>query len=76
MTKLTPVKSTFFVLKSSPEAFILPLYFIKSSTLGGGRIPPPRHSPTRELSSLVNLCLHIVLYLATPLPSADNLNNF
>ena len=72
MTKLTPVNSTFFVLKSSPEAFILPLPL----PWEGGVCPVPDPPPTRELCSLVNLCLHIVLYLATPLPSADNLNNF
>ena len=41
MTKLTPKVSTYFVFKSSPEAFISPLFFKNSFTLE----PPPRPSP-------------------------------
>ena len=40
MTKSTPDVSTCFVFKSSPEAFISPLFFKNSFTLGGGNGPP------------------------------------
>ena len=36
MTKSTPDVSTCSVFKSSPEAFISPLFFKNSFTLGGG----------------------------------------
>ena len=45
MTKSTRDVSTCFVFKSSPEAFISPLFFKKPFTLGGGQCPPPRPSP-------------------------------
>ena len=45
MTKLTPNVSTCLVFKSYPEAFISPLFFKNSITLGGGQCPPPRPSP-------------------------------
>ena len=41
MTKSTPDVSSFFVFKSSPEAFISPLFFKNYFTLGGGGAMPP-----------------------------------
>ena len=46
MTKSTPDVSSCFVFKSSPEAFISPIFFKNYFTLGGGgQCPPPRLSP-------------------------------
>ena len=42
MTKSTPDVSTCSVFKSSPEAFISPLFFKNSFTLGGGGGNAPR----------------------------------
>ena len=45
MTKSTPDVLTCSVFKSSPEAFILPLFFKNSFTLGGGQYHHPIPSP-------------------------------
>ena len=52
MTISTPDVSTYSVFKSSPEAFISPLFFKNSFTLGGGQYHPPIPSPVRERCSL------------------------
>ena len=44
MTKSTPDVSTCSVFKSSPEAFISPLFFKNSFTLGGGGGNAPSHN--------------------------------
>ena len=60
MTRSTPDVSTCSVFKSSPEAFISPLFFKNSFTLGGGG----------GQLSLTLFGLHLDFYLATPLDTA------
>ena len=55
MTKSTHDVSTCFVFKSSPEAFISPLFFKNY------------FPPARERCSLTLFGLHLDFYLATPL---------
>ena len=68
MTKSTPDVSTCFVFKSSPEAFISPLFFKNYFTMGGGNgLLPDLPPPVRERCSLTLFGLHLDFYLATPL---------
>ena len=68
MTKSTRDVSTCFVFKSSPEAFISPV-FQKFFYPGRGAMPPSQTfpPPVRERCSLTLFGLHLDFYLATPL---------
>ena len=72
MTKSTRDVSTCFVFKSSPEAFISPLFFKNPFTLVGGNAPLPDLPPVRERCSLTLFGLHFDFYLATPLAKIYN----
>ena len=48
MTKSTPDVSTCFFYNSSPQAFISPLFFKNSFTLGGGNVPLSAPPPLSE----------------------------
>ena len=64
MTKSTPDVSTCFVFKSSPEAFISPVFF--------KILLPPSQTPIQERCSLALSGLHLDFYLATPLADMRN----
>ena len=66
MTKSTRDISTCFVFKSSPEAFISPLFFKNPFTLGGGQCPPPPSRPSTRSGAMLP---HIIWLALGFLPS-------